>query len=169
MIDLNQYVNTIENFPMEWISFKDISPILYNPIAFQYTIDELSKKSFEADVIVWLDARWFIFWSALAYKLSKPFVMIRKKWKLPWKIIEESYELEYWNNIQTIQIDTIKKWQKVAIIDDLLATGWTAACACNLIERVWWIVQWCHFVLTLNSLNWYKKLSNYHTTTILSY
>ena len=166
VVDINNYIHTVQDFPKTWIAFKDISPILSHPEAFHYVVDELTKKVIDADVIVWLDARWFIFWAAVAYKLQKPFVMIRKKWKLPWEIIEESYELEYGVNTQVMQKNSIQKWQTVAIIDDLLATWGTAVCACNLIEKLWWIVQWCHFVVVLDDLNGADKLEKYMITSL---
>lgn len=169
-MNIDNYIDTIENFPKQWISFKDISPILMNATALSYVVDCLSANiDKNVDVIVGLDARWFIFWSLVAYKLQKPFVMVRKKWKLPWDIIEETYELEYGSNTQIIQVNSIKKWQKVAIIDDLLATWWTALCACNLVEKLWWIIQWLHFVVVLESLCGTERLNKYKITKIVSY
>lgn len=170
IIDINNYIDTVMDFPKPWIAFKDISPILWNSDVLSYVVDKIIENiSTDIDVIVGLDARWFIFWSLVAYKLKKPFVMIRKKWKLPWKVVEENYELEYWTNTQVIQVNSIKKWQRVAVVDDLLATGWTAVCACNLIEKLWWIVEWCHFVIVLENLHGSEKLNDYNITKLVSY
>ncbi len=169
-IDINNYIDTVMNFPKPWIAFKDISPILASPDVLSYVVDTLIENiGNNVDIIVGLDARWFIFWSLVAYKLQKPFVMIRKKGKLPWEVIEESYELEYGTNTQVIQMNSIEKWQKVAVVDDLLATWGTASCACNLIEKLWWVVQWCHFVVVLEDLNGSDKLNHYNITKLISY
>ena len=165
--NLEDYVRDIPNFPKEWILFKDISPLLKNPHALQYVVHQLSEQVKNADVIVGLDARGFIFGTAVARYLNKPFVMVRKKGKLPGEVIEESYDLEYGSNTQAIQVDSIAQWQKVAIIDDLLATGGTAASACKLIEKLWGTVQWCHFVIELKDLQGRDKLSDYDVTQLM--
>ena len=77
-MDLKKYIRDVKNFPIEGIVFKDISPILENPEAFLFAVDEISKKCENIDKIVWLDARGFVFWAAIAYKLNKPFIMVRK-------------------------------------------------------------------------------------------
>lgn len=168
-IDLHKYIKAVPNFPKEGILFRDIAPLLQSPQALQYTTELLSRYAQDADVIIGLDARGFIFWIAVARHLNKPFVMIRKKGKLPWDVIEADYELEYWMNTQAIQLDSIQPWQKVAIIDDLLATWWTAACAAQLIEKSWGIVQWCHFVINLTDLQWIKQLQNYKVNALMDY
>ncbi len=151
-MNLKKIIREVPDFPKKWINFKDISPILESPEAFCYCIDEICKNIHHVDKIVWLDARWFIFWAAIAHKLQKPFVMIRKTWKLPHKTISESYELEYWNNSFDIHIDSIKDNDKVVIIDDLLATWWTARAAINLIEKLWWEVTSLEFIVMLDFL-----------------
>lgn len=169
IIDINNYIDTVMDFPKPWIAFKDISPILWNPDVLSYVVDRMAENiNTDIDIIVGLDARWFIFWSLVASKLNKPFVMIRKKGKLPGEVIEETYELEYWTNTQVIQLNSIKKWQKVAIVDDLLATWWTAVCACTLIERLWWTVQWCYFVVELKDLSGIDELRNYTVKSLTS-
>lgn len=168
-MELKNYIRDIENFPIEWIVFKDITPILQNPEAFNETIERFSKFILEADVIVWLDARWFLFAWALAYKLNKPLVIVRKSWKLPYETISVDYELEYWKNTFDLHIDAIKPGQKVAIIDDLLATWWTALAACQLVEKLGWIVDSLNFVIDLTFLDWKKKLNNYKINSILEY
>lgn len=168
-MNISQYIRDVENFPIEWITFKDITPLLQNPEAFEYTINQLSEKIIDADVIIWLDARGFLFAGALAHKLSKPLNVVRKAWKLPYKTISIDYELEYWKNTFELNIDAIKPWQKVAIIDDLLATGWTARAACDLVEKLWWIVHSINFVIELDFLEWRSKLSNYTINSLLNY
>lgn len=173
-INLKDYIWNYENFPKTWIDFKDISPLISSPEALRYAILEMSEKCSTSDVIVWLDARWFIFWSLIAQYLEKPFVMLRKKWKLPWKTIKKSYWLEYWKDILEIQLWIIKKWQKISIIDDLLATGWTIKAAIDLIEMEWWIVNNLEFVISLDeenllNLDSRKLLSDYKIDSLVSY
>lgn len=135
-IDIKQYIRDVPNFPKPGITFKDIAPLLQNPKALHHTIHQLSTKVKDADVIVGLDARGFIFGAAVAHYLGKSFVMVRKRGKLPGKTIEEGYDLEYGSSTQAIQQDSIQTGQRVAIIDDVLATGGTAAAACKLIQKV---------------------------------
>ena len=166
-MDLWSFIHTIHDFPKPWVSFKDIWPLLASPSAFSFVVSALAKECTDADIIVWLDARGFVFGAAVALQMQKPFVMIRKKWKLPWLVIEQSYDLEYGSNTLTIQTKPFPAWSKVAIIDDVLATWWTALAACQLIEKSWWIVQWCHFVMTIEVLAWFHMIKKYSHTSIL--
>lgn len=166
---LENYIRDIPNFPIEWVNFKDISPLLSDPIAFKQCIDQLAVFLEWADCVVWLDARGFIFWWALAYKLNIPFIPIRKAGKLPFETICIDYELEYWKNSFEIHTDAIKKWEKVAIVDDLLATGWTALAATQLIEKLWWKIHSINFVIDLTFLDWSKKLANHKINSLLKY
>lgn len=174
-IELKDYVSSYEDFPKKWISFKDISPLLANNEALNYAIFEMANSCVWADVIVWLDARGFIFWSLIAKQLNKPFVMIRKAWKLPWKTKEISYWLEYGKDTIQIQENAILEWQKVALIDDLLATWGTIKAAIDLVKQSWWIVNNLSFLVSLDeenlvnlesrkALNWYSinSLLNYN-------
>lgn len=169
MIDLKKYIADIADFPSEWIIFKDISPLLANPQAFQETINLLVNNIADCDVIVWLDARGFIFAGALAAQLSKPLVLVRKSWKLPWDTINVDYDLEYGSNTFEIQKNAIKSGDKVAVIDDLLATGWTALAACELIETLGWSILSVEFIIELWFLPWRKKLKNYTINSLLTY
>lgn len=169
MIDLKKYIRDIPDFPKKWIIFKDITTLINNPDAFSYTIDKFAEKIHNVDKIVWLDARGFIFASALAYKLKKPLVIIRKTWKLPHNTITESYELEYWKNSMDIHIDSISKWDKIAIVDDLLATGWTVRASINLIEKLGWVIDSLNFVIELDFIEANKKLINYRINSLVHY
>lgn len=140
-VNLKDYVNEYQDFPKAPVSFKDISPLLQSPETMRYITFEFAEKAQWADVIVWLDARWFLFWPMLAEMLWIPFVMIRKKWKLPWETINQEYSKEYWIDIMEIQKDKILPWQKIVLIDDLLATWWTMDAAWKLIEKLWWNVH----------------------------
>ena len=168
-MNLEHFIRDIPDFPKKGIIFKDISPLLSSPSAFQESIDLLAKNISQADIIVWLDARGFIFWWALAYKLWIPFVPVRKKWKLPYDTISIDYDLEYGKNTFEIHTDSIKQWQKVVIVDDLLATGWTALAACKLVENLWWIVESIEFVIELSFLQGSEKLQGYKINSLLKY
>ncbi len=173
-IDLKDYIRDVQDYPKPGILFKDITPLLKHPRAYTYTIQELCERVKDADVIVWLDARWFIFGGAVAEKLGKPFVPIRKKGKLPYTTIEDSYALEYGEAVQTMHIDALQPGQKVAIIDDLLATGGTVASAIRLIEQGWGIVAGCYFVIGLNipwadGITGRERIKDYKVETLVDY
>lgn len=168
-MNLENYIRTVPDFPIEGIQFKDITTLLANPEAFNHSVDLLAELVKDADKIIWLDARWFIFWRAVAYKLKKPFVLIRKKWKLPYKTIDISYDLEYGSDSFSMHIDSINPWEKVAIVDDLLATGWTAKAAIDLVEKSGWIIDSLNFVIILDELNWISKLEWYKVNSLVSY
>lgn len=156
-MDLKKYISEVKNFPKKWIDFKDISTLLENPKALNFAIESIKEKIWTPDKIIWLDARGFIFWSILAYEMHIPFVMLRKKWKLPGECESINYDLEYWSNTFEIQKNAIKKWDKIAIVDDLLATWWSAKAGIDLIEGVWWIIDSLNFVIELWFLNWRDK------------
>jgi adenine phosphoribosyltransferase len=168
-MNLNNYIRDIEDFPIKWIIFKDITPLLQNAEAFNFSINLLAEKIKDVDVIVGLDARWFLFAWALAYKLNKPMSMVRKSWKLPYKTISIDYDLEYWKNTLELHIDAIKSGQTVAIIDDLLATWWTAKASCELIEKLGWKVQSINFIVELWFLWGRSLLKDYTINTLCSY
>ena len=127
-------IKSYPNFPIEGIVFKDLLPILQNPSLFSELIKTMSCSEIikEADVLVGIDARGFIFASAIALTVKKPFIVARKPNKLPGELIQRSYSLEYGDNSLSIQKDVLLKFQKFAIIDDLLATGGTVNC----VERI---------------------------------
>tara|TARA_B100000886_G_scaffold338205_3_gene300533 strand:- start:116 stop:628 length:513 start_codon:yes stop_codon:yes gene_type:complete len=134
---LKNYIKDYPDFPKPGIIFKDILPILKEPEAFRDLINDMSKWELfkDCDSLLAIDARGFIFGSAIAIKLSKPLVLARKKGKLPGKLIEDSYSLEYGNNILCIQEDSLNKLNNFIIIDDLLATGGTVSCIEKLLTK----------------------------------
>lgn len=168
-MNFKEHIRNVKDFPKEGIDFKDITTLLQNPEVFKNAIDKISELINDADIIVWLDARWFLFAWALSYKLQKPLVIVRKKWKLPYKTISVDYELEYGKNTFDLHIDSIKPWDKVAIIDDLLATGGTALAACQLVEKLGWSVHSLNFIVDLTFLNWKEKLQWYQINSLCEY
>ena len=137
-MDLTQYVRDIPDFPQEGIVFKDITPLLSNSSAFRFVIDNFSMRYSDKkiDAIVGIDARGFIFASALAYRMGVGFIPVRKPGKLPYKTIEEQYDLEYGSNTLAIHEDAINPDANVIICDDVIATGGTLTATINLVEKL---------------------------------
>ena len=135
--NLRMFINDYPDFPSKGIVFKDLSPILKNPYIFSDLIDAMSSLDVynEAEAIIAIDARGFIFASPIANKLKKPLILARKKNKLPGELIQKSYGLEYGKDILTIQLSSIADYKKFVIVDDLLATGGTAKCVSDLLEE----------------------------------
>ena len=131
-------VDSYKDFPKEGILFRDVLPIISNPSIFSDLIKVMSSNEVlkNSDAIIAIDARGFIFGSAIAFHLSKPLVVARKPGKLPGELITSNYELEYGKNSLSIQKNSIEKFSSFAIVDDLLATGGTANCAYNLIKTL---------------------------------
>ncbi len=136
-MDFKKYIRSIENYPKDGVTFRDITTLLINKDAFKAAVDalcELVPK--ETDKIISIEARGFIFGAAIAYKLNKGFVPVRKMGKLPHKTISESYELEYGSDSVEMHIDSIKKGDRVVIVDDLVATGGSSLATLNMVESL---------------------------------
>ncbi len=155
-------IREISDFPKEGVSFKDITTLLSNPSLNSKVLKtlEINAENLNAEVIIGIDSRGFLYGNSIACNLKIPFVPVRKKGKLPFATIQEIYSLEYGEGILEIHKDAIKKNQKVLIHDDLLATGGTALAAANLIERLGGIVVGFSFVVYLSFLDGAYKLSD---------
>ena len=142
------------DFPKKGIVFKDICPILTNSNLFNELIENMSKRSIykNADAIVAIDARGFIFGSAIAYKIQKPLVLARKKYKLPGEVISKNYGLEYGEDYLSLQLSSISNFKSFAIVDDLLATGGTAKCLIDLLKTQEKQILGLHVVIELSKL-----------------
>ena len=134
---LKNSIKDYPNFPKKGIIFKDISPIIADPNLFSDLVDNLAKYPFfkKTDAIIAIDARGFIFGSAIAKSVKKPLILARKKNKLPGSLIKESYGLEYGSDTLAIQESAIKPFKKFVIVDDLLATGGTAKCVSEMLLK----------------------------------
>ncbi|MCE6090592.1 adenine phosphoribosyltransferase [Mycoplasmopsis agalactiae] len=152
-MDLKKYIRDVKNFPKPGILFKDISPLLADGEALNYTITSMADVAKDVDVIVGPDARGFLFGTPTAAVLKKPFIMVRKPGKLPGKVISREYDLEYGNNILQIQAGFIKKGQTVAIVDDVLATGGTIKAIIKLLKEQGAIIKKVIILLELTNLN----------------
>lgn len=158
-IDFKQYIKTVENWPEQGVSFKDISPLLANPQIFNESLIELLNLCDEFDVVVAPDARGFVFGSPISLMTFKPFVMVRKAGKLPGEVISQSYDLEYGKATLEMPVNSIKKGDKVLIVDDVLATGGTAEAIVKLVESQGAEVSNIAFLIELEFLNGRKNLS----------
>lgn len=156
---LEQTIENIPNFPKEGIQFKDITPIFLQPKLYEEAVEEMANMSREkVDVVCGIESRGYIFGIAIAVKLGVPFVLIRKKGKLPPPFIGEKYDLEYGTAEIEMKTEQIKEGQRVLIHDDLLATGGTAAAAARLVQRQGGKVTQFSFLIELNGLGGRQKL-----------
>ncbi len=137
-MDLKKYITITNDFPKKGISFKDLSPLLYDKDAFKYAVDLMADaiKEYRPDVIVGPEARGFLFGSAVAYALGIGFVMARKKGKLPGETVSVDYELEYGSDSLFIPSGLIKPGSRVCLVDDLLATGGTMYALAKLVRKI---------------------------------
>lgn len=164
-------IRTIPDFPKPGIQFKDITPVLADARLFAGAIDLLTEKfpPGSVDAIVGIDARGFIFAAAAALKLKAGFVPVRKKGKLPFTTHEEDYALEYGTNTIAMHTDALKKGSRVLLIDDLLATGGTAAAAISLVKKLGAEILEVSFLIELKFLDGRKKLSGLPVRSLVVY
>lgn len=162
--DLRTVIRTVPNWPKQGIMFRDITTLLQNPEAFRYSIQKLKERYEDRKIskIVGIESRGFIFGAALAYELGLPFVLIRKKGKLPYETIAQEYALEYGTDKIEMHTDALEKEDRVLIIDDLLATGGTCLAACQLVEKLGASVEGTAFVVNLPELKGTEKLKRYN-------
>ena len=163
MKTVKDYIRTIPDFPQKGIMFRDVTTVLGDSEGFTLAIDTLQKEleGVDFDLIAGIDSRGFLFGAPLAYNLKKPFVPIRKKGKLPYKTIEESYALEYGTATIEIHEDAIKEGQKVVLIDDLIATGGSMKAAVSLVEKLGGKVEKILFLIELPDLHGRDALKGY--------
>ncbi len=168
---LEDYVTTIPDFPKKGIMFRDITTILTDKDGFKLAIDMLIEKlkGVEFDAIVGSESRGFIFGAPIAYALNKKLVIVRKKGKLPRETISEDYELEYGTASVELHKDSIKKGEKVVMIDDLIATGGTILASIKLVERLGGEVVKVGFVMELEGLKGRQKLEKYDVFSLIKY
>jgi adenine phosphoribosyltransferase len=170
-MDLKEKIRVIENFPKEGISFKDITTLIGDGEALKETIDQIVKhlKDKNIDLVVGPEARGFIFGVPVAYALGVGFIPVRKPGKLPGETLSINYGLEYGEDTLEIHKDAIKPGQRVAIVDDLLATGGTVEGVAKLIEQAGGIVASLDFVIELTELNGKGKLKDYDVLSLVKY
>ena len=161
-MDLKKYIRSIPDYPKKGILFRDITTLIKDEIAFSNTIDQIiiRSKNYNFDKIAAVESRGFVFASAISYILKKPFIMLRKKNKLPAEVHSVDFELEYGSATIEVHKDSIRKNDNVLIIDDLIATGGTAEAAAKLIEISGGNVCSFIFVINLFDLKGTEKLIN---------
>lgn len=171
MKQLEDYVRTIPDFPEPGIMFRDVTSILQDADGFKLAIDLLLQKleGVECDIIAGAESRGFIFGAPIAYALNKPFVLVRKKGKLPCETVSMSYDLEYGSAEIEMHKDSVAPGQKVVLIDDLIATGGTIEAACKLVEKLGGEVVKVLFLMELEGLNGRSKLAKYDVDSVLKY
>ena len=168
---LRNSVRDVPDFPKPGVVFKDITPLLADPTAFSTAVDAVvvSFGRGTIDKVVGIEARGFIVAAPVAYHFGAGFVPLRKKGKLPFDTLSESYDLEYGQEELEIHADAFSPGERVLIVDDVLATGGTAEAACNLVERAGATVVGLAFVIELEFLGGAKKLADREFISLLKY
>ena len=171
MEQLKKVVREIPDFPKEGILFYDITTLLKDGKALAEAVDTPSARyeGRRVDAVVAIEARGYIFGPALAYRLGVGFIPMRKPGKLPAKTIQETYDLEYGTDTIEMHEDAVEAGQKILVVDDLLATGGTAAAACRLVEKAGGEVVECCFLIELTFLNGRDKLGSREAFSLLKY
>ena len=171
MKKLEDYVVSIPDYPDPGIIFRDVTSILQDAEGLKLAIDSLQAEldGLDFDVIAGTESRGFIFGMPIAYNLHKPFVLVRKKGKLPRETVSASYDLEYGSAEIEMHKDSIKPGQKVVLIDDLIATGGTIEAAAKLVESLGGEVVRIIFLMELAGLKGREKLKNYDVRSVIRY
>ena len=171
MKKLEEYVKSIPDFPEKGVIFRDITSVLQDPDGLKLAIDTMQDflKDKDFDVIAGTESRGFIFGMPIAYNLHKPFVLVRKKGKLPRETVSKTYDLEYGTATIEMHKDSIQPGQKVVIVDDLIATGGTVKAAIELIEELGGEVVSCVFLTELAGLKGREKLAGYEVDSAIIY
>ncbi len=171
MKKLEEYVRTIPDFPEPGIMFRDVTSVLQDGDGLRLAIDTMQDmiKDLDIDVIAGAESRGFIFGMPIAYNLGKPFVLIRKKGKLPCETVEMEYDLEYGTATIEMHKDAIKPGQKVLLVDDLIATGGTTEAMIKLVESLGGEVVGVSVLIELAGLKGREKIAGYRLDAALSY
>ena len=170
-LDLRDRVRDVPDFPKPGIVFKDLMPLVADPLYFRETIDRLEElaRPKQPDIILGAEARGFIFGGALADRLGCGFVPARKPGKLPWKTVEATYDLEYGTDSLQVHADAIGEGTRVIVHDDVLATGGTAKAKTELVEQLGGEVVGLLFVVELAFLHGRDKLAGYDVDALITY
>lgn len=171
MKKLEEYVRSIPDFPEEGIIFRDVTSVLQDADGLHLAIDIMQDKvsDLEYDVVAGPESRGFIFGTPIAYNNRKPFVLIRKKGKLPCETIETSYDLEYGQATIEMHKDSIKPGQRVLIVDDLIATGGTTQAMIQLVEKLGGVVAGIVVLIELAGLKGRERLAKYRLESAICY
>lgn len=169
--ELKSIIRDVPDFPKPGVLFKDITPLLKDVRSFQTVIDAFARRYADKriDLVLGIEARGFIFGSALAYRMDAGFVPVRKKGKLPYQTDSIEYLLEYGTDRVEMHTDALFPGARVVVVDDLIATGGTAEATCQLVEKQQGIVVECAFVVELRFLNGREKLKGREVFSLISY
>ncbi|MBI2168227.1 MAG: adenine phosphoribosyltransferase [Actinobacteria bacterium] len=170
-MELRDYIRDIPDFPQPGIAFKDITPLLADARAFATAVDAMAEHfiGHRVDKVLGIEARGLILAAPVAYRFGAGFVPVRKAGKLPWEIEREEYELEYGTDLLEIHRDAIHPGEAVLIVDDVVATGGTAAASARLVERLGGDVVGLAFVIELGFLSGRAKLEGYEICSLVIY
>jgi len=170
-MDLNQYIRDIPDFPRPGILFKDITPLLAEPRAFQFAVDRLAEhyRGSPVDSVAAAEARGFLFAAPMALKMQKPLVPLRKPGKLPYRTHSLQYELEYGHAELQMHIDAIAPRARALLVDDLLATGGTMRAGCELIRQAGGAAVGCCVLVELAFLGGRERLAPYEVFSLIRY
>jgi adenine phosphoribosyltransferase len=170
-MDLKQHIRHVPDFPKAGILFYDITTLLRDGAAFKATIDQLSEpyRGKGVDVVVGIESRGFILGAAVAQQLGVGFIPIRKPGKLPSRAIKATYDLEYGQDALEIHEDAVQSGQRVLVVDDVLATGGTAAAASQLVKQLGGTLEGMAFLIELDFLNGRSKLAGDNVYSVLKY
>ncbi len=168
---LKDFVRDIPDYPRPGVTFKDITPLLADIKSFRYSVDALAEHFADrkVDKVLGIEARGFIVAAPVAYRFGAGFVPVRKAGKLPWAVVREEYVLEYGTGALEIHRDAIRPGERVLVIDDVLATGGTAAAAVCLVERLGGITVGAGFLIELAFLGGRGKLEGYDAVSLITY
>ena len=170
-MSLQNYIRDIQGFPKEGILFKDITPLLIDPLASQECLKLLvsTLKDMQINKVVGVESRGFFFGTLIAQELKAGFVPVRKPNKLPYETISATYDLEYGTDTLEIHTDAIQKGDRVLIHDDVLATGGTIKAVCELVERLGGEIVQCNFIMELSFLNGREKIKEQEIFAAITY
>ena len=170
-MDLKQHIRNVPDFPQPGILFYDITTLLRDPAGFQATVEQLTTpyRGRGVDAVVGIESRGFILGAAVARELQAGFIPVRKPGKLPAQTIKESYNLEYGKDALEVHVDAIEKGQRILIVDDVLATGGTAAATVQLVRKLGGDLQGLAFLIELQFLNGKSKLPDEQVFSVLQY
>lgn len=170
-MELKSRIRNVPDFPTKGINFKDITPLIGDPVAFRQAVGKmlLYAKQKEPTKIASMESRGFIFGATLAYELMAGFVPLRKQGKLPYQVVRENYATEYSNTTLEVHVDGIQKGDRVVICDDLLATGGTIKAAIDLVEKLGGNVVSIIALIELDFLNGREKLKDYDVFSIIHF
>ncbi len=171
MKKLEEYVRSIPDFPEEGIIFRDVTSVLQDADGLKLAIDSMQEllKDLDFDVVVGAESRGFVFGTPIAYNLHKPFVLVRKKGKLPCETISKEYDLEYGSAVIEMHKDSIKPGQRVVLVDDLIATGGTIQAAAELVEELGGKIVKIIFLMELAGLKGRERLAKYEVESVIRY